>query len=79
MLETLSNYLKTDSYRISLLKNKIHILNYKSIIDISNDEVLVKVEGTIVKIYGSDFKLLKLEKKELLINGSIKRIELDEK
>ena len=78
MLDTLKTYLKNEEYRISLLKSKIHIMNYQSIIDITETEAFIKINNKIVKIYGNSFKLLKLDKKELLISGMVKRVEFNE-
>lgn len=74
MLETLSNYLKNEEYRITLLKDKVHVLNYKSIIDINENNLLIRIDKDIIKVVGNDIKLLKLDKKELLISGKIKEI-----
>lgn len=78
MLDTLKTYLKNEEYRISLLNGKVHIMNYQSIIDITETEAFIKINNKIVKIYGNSFKLLKLDKKELLISGLVKRVEVNE-
>ena len=55
MLNNISTYLNNEDYRVSILKNGAHILNYKSIVDITNDEVIIKIEKKLIKIYGNSF------------------------
>lgn len=78
MLNNISTYLGFEEYRISILKNGLHILNYKSLVDITESEAIIKIENKIIKIFGSNLRLIKLDKKELLINGTIKRVSIDE-
>jgi len=78
MLNNLSAYLGLEDYRISILKNGVHVLNYKSIIDITETEILLKIDKKIIKIKGTNFRLKELDKKELLIYGIIKKVEINE-
>ncbi len=78
MLNNISTYLNSEDYRISILKNGIHVLNYTSIVDITTDEAIIKINKKIVKIHGSNIRLIRLDKKELLLNGIIKKVIVDE-
>lgn len=78
MLNNLSTYLSSENYRISILENGAHILNYSSIVDITSDETIVRINKKLIRIYGSSLTLRKLDKKELLINGVIKKVEVNE-
>lgn len=78
MLNNLSTYLSGEEYRISILSSGIHVLNYKSIIDITDTEVLLKIDKKIIKIKGAGFRLKELDKKELLIHGLVKKVEINE-
>lgn len=79
MFRNLNSFLNNETYKVSLLPNKVHILNYKSIIDINSNSVIIKLDKNLCKIYGSDIKLVKLDKKELLISGIFERININEK
>ncbi len=79
MLNNISEFLKNEAYRISIIPEGVHILNYKNIIDISSDKVLISFKDKSVNIKGSNLRLIKLDKHELLINGYIERISLDDK
>lgn len=79
MLNNLSSYLSSNEYRISVLPSGVHILNYKSIVDITSELVIIKVGNKISKIKGKDMKAVKLDKKELLISGTILGVTINEK
>lgn len=78
MLNNLTTYLGNEDYRISILNNGIHILNYSSIVDITESEVLIKVNKKLIKITGNNFRLTRLDKKELLIYGQVKKVSVNE-
>ena len=77
-MKIVSDLIRNKEYKVCLMKNKVHVINYKSIIDINETEAFLKIEDKIIKIYGKDFTLSRLDNNELLINGIIKRIELNE-
>ena len=54
MLNNLSSYLSSNEYRISVLPNGVHVLNYKSVIDITSEVVIINVNNRISKIKGKD-------------------------
>ena len=78
MKKIVSDLINIKDYKIYLMNNLVHVINYKSIIDINENEALIKINDRILKIYGKDFTLTRLDKNELLIKGIIKRIELNE-
>ncbi len=79
MLNNLSSYLSSNEYRISILPSGVHVLNYESIVDITSELVIIKVSNRISKIKGKDMKAVKLDKKELLISGTILGVTINEK
>lgn len=78
VLNNLTTFLGNEDYRISILNNGIHILNYKSIVDITETEALIKIDKKLIKIIGNNFRLTKLDKKELLIYGQVKKVSVNE-
>ena len=60
MLNNISEFLKNEAYRISIIPEGVHILNYKNIIDISSDKVLISFKDKSVNIKGSNLRLIKL-------------------
>ena len=78
MLNNLSEYLTKEEYRISIISNGIHILYYSKILDITNLEALIYIKNKIIKITGTNLYISKLDKNELLIKGTIKKVEINE-
>ena len=79
MLNNLSSYLSSNEDRISILPSGVHVLNYESIVDITSELVIIKVSNRISKIKGKDMKAVNLDKKELLISGTILGVTINEK
>lgn len=78
MFNNISTYLKSEDARISILKKGLHVLNYKKIVDITSEEVIFKTEDSLIKVKGTNMFLVKLDKNELLINGKIKSVDINE-
>lgn len=79
MLENLKDFLKNEAYRVSLVPSGVHILNYKRIIDINDKSVIISLKNVSVTIKGNNLRLIKLDKNEILINGKVERLEINEK
>ena len=47
MFNNINSFLNSETYRVSLLPNKVHILNYKSIIDINSNSVIIKLDNNL--------------------------------
>ena len=78
MLENISTYLLKEDYRLSILPSGLHILKYKSILDITEKEALIKMPKNTVKVIGTNLRLVTLDKLEVLITGKIKKVEIIE-
>jgi len=78
VLENISTYLLKEDYRLSILPYGLHILKYKSILDITDREALIKMPKNTVKVVGTSLKLVTLDKLEVLITGKIKKVEIIE-
>ncbi len=78
MFTNISTYLNKEDYRISIINSGVHILNYTKVLDITSLVCLIYINNKKIKITGEDLILSKLDKKELLIKGKIKRVEIDE-
>lgn len=53
----------------------MHILNYVEIEDFSNSRIVIRYEGGVLLVLGSDLVISKMQDEELLITGKIKSIE----
>lgn len=61
---------------INLYEKIIHIKNYEKIMDINPNCIVIKLKNKLVKVYGKDLIISKLDKYEICINGEYKNIEL---
>ncbi len=77
MLNNISTYLRDLDYRVTLLKNGLHVLNYKSIIDITSNIIMFKVNDKLFKVNGKNMILKELDKKEFLITGVIESVTIN--
>ena len=78
MIENLVNYIKDDDYLIGIYTNMVHIFNYKKIINVLNNEIIIEVKKIRVKVIGENLIIKKMDKFEMLINGKIKRVDFIE-
>ena len=76
MLERISNFMNDKEFRFTIYENHIHIMNYKKIISLENNRIIVKGNKRIIHIKGNNFKLEKLLDEELLCIGQVERIEM---
>lgn len=78
MLNNISTYLKNEEYRVTFLKNGLHVLYYKSLIDITSNIIIFKIDNKLFKVNGKNMILKKMDKKEFLINGKIESVVINE-
>lgn len=74
--DRINNYLNDNEFRVTVLANKIDIINYTSILDFSSTEISVKVNNKIVIVTGDDLVISKMYDDELLIKGKINNIKI---
>lgn len=77
MLEKITNFVIDKEFRLTLYNDKLHIINYKEILSLTDDNLIVSTLKGKIFITGSNLTLLKLIEKEVLISGKIKNIEVD--
>ncbi len=77
MIEKVSRYLIDKEFKLTLYTYKLHIVNYKEILSLTDQEVIIKTTKGKVLIYGENLTLIKLVEDEVLLSGKIKRIEVD--
>lgn len=78
MLEKISNFVNDKEFRFTIYENQIHIINYKKIISLEDDKIIIQGNQKIINIKGTHFKLEKLLNEELLCIGQVQRIELQD-
>lgn len=74
--DKLRNYVLETDFKITILKNKIDVLNYISIEHFDSNKIMIKYSEGILVINGTSLVVSKLLTDEVLITGVIKGIEL---
>lgn len=72
------NYLKDKNYIIGIYDNSLYIYNYQKLIDFNNKEVILVINNNYFYIGGNNLKIVRLEKRELLINGKITSFRIED-
>lgn len=76
LLQSISTFLRNNSYNINISKNNLYINNYNKIDTISEKYISIYVEDIKLIIKGTNFKVIKMLDKEMLFNGQIESIEI---
>lgn len=72
----MDRYFVDREYRITIDKNKVHIMNYLEIVDFSDTRIVVRYEGGRSILTGSQLVISKMQDDEILIEGKICSIEV---
>lgn len=75
MFKDLRNVIYDKKFKVTILKNKVNINNYKEILIFEENQILVRAEESSVKVRGENLTINRLLENELLIEGKIKTVE----
>lgn len=75
MFRELTKMVYDNTFKVTVLKDKVNIINYDEILIFESETILVKTKEYLVKIKGEHLTINKLYNNELLIEGQIKTIE----
>lgn len=78
MLNNLREYIDSKELKITILENRVNIINYDKLRDISEKEMLLTRGNKKIKVLGKNLKLNKLIENEILILGFIEKVEFYE-
>ena len=73
----LDRYLEDKEYKIIIQKNKVNIINFKNIIDFSDNKISLKCDDRKIDIEGKNLIISKMIDDELLIIGNIFNIRIN--
>ncbi len=62
---------------ITIYENHLHVFNYKKLNKLSDKEIIISLEGKKIIITGNNLKIKQMTKQELLINGTIMKVEFN--
>lgn len=74
MKDNLINFLYDKEYFITLYEGFVHVFNYKELVSINSNKVVLKMEKFILTITGKDLFITKMLPNEILIKGNIEKV-----
>lgn len=77
MFNRIKEYINDDEFRLTVLENRIYIINYLKIISLDDDRISFLTKKGRVIIKGSKLSLNKMLDDEVLIGGIVSNIEVD--
>ena len=66
-----------NNYKINICDGMVHLTNYKDIIDISSNKIIILLNDNRIIINGCNLYVCGLDKYEILIKGIIKGLEFN--
>lgn len=75
MFDIFKSYLDKEGYYLIITSDKYYIKNYKKIISIDENELIISLAKRYLKITGKNMSVKQNIGKELLINGEIENIK----
>lgn len=76
IINAFRNYILDEEFKINIFKDKVNVVNYIDIVNFTSKEVTIKYDGGLLLIIGSNLSISKLLIDEVLVTGSIEKIEL---
>ena len=75
IINGIRSYILENDLKITILNNKINIVNYKDIGHFDSNKIIVKANDGEIIIKGRDLVVSKLMSSEILITGNFSNIE----
>lgn len=76
MTNLIDNYLNNREYKMIINEDSIYIVNYKRLLSLEQNFISIIIPKKKILIYGKELVLKKIVDEELLIKGSINKIEV---
>ena len=76
LFDRIDNYISEYKYKVIIVDNSVNIVNYKKIIEFTDNVIKVESKDGITTVNGSNLVLAKMLSDEILITGKIYSIEL---
>ena len=75
IINGIRSYVNESELKITILNNKINIINYKDIGHFDSNKIIIKVDNGEVIVKGENLVVSKLMSDEILITGKYTNIE----
>ena len=77
MLKSIYKFISNNDFSINIINNQIDINNFIDIIILESKKIVLQIPLGYLVIIGNDLVIKRLLNKEILINGTIKSLELN--
>ena len=77
MLKSINKFISNNDFSINIINNQIDINNFIDIIILESKKIVLQIPLGYLVIIGNDLVIKRLLNKEILINGTIKSLELN--
>ncbi len=74
LYKTMKDFLMDFDYYIDIYEKNIHVFNYIDILKLNDQEIKLSMPGFILEIYGTQFSVKRLEKREILLMGNLESV-----
>lgn len=75
IIKDIRSYILDEEFKITILKNRVNVVNYTSIGHFDNNKVIIKYSDGQVIIKGDNLVVTRLMSDEILISGNLSAIE----
>ena len=75
MIDKIRDYIRDDEFRLTIFKDRLHIINYLESLTRSNKHISIDTGDNLIVIKGENLILNKLLDNEILITGKIYTVE----
>ena len=76
LYKTLKSFLYDQDYFVDLWKNCLHVYGIVDIDTLKEQKIVLTLEKFKLEINGENFRVLKLSKKEILIQGEVSEMKV---
>ena len=71
------HFFMNDKFRMTLFENSLYVANYEKILILEEEKILFLVQDKKIMIQGTNLLLKRMLQEEMLIEGNIKKIEVN--
>lgn len=76
LVKQVKTYIENNEFHIDILNDRIHIANYARIISIGEEKIMISSNEKKISFYGKNFSLSKMQDNEILIEGTLIKLEM---
>lgn len=74
LVNKVRSFLVDQNYYIDIYEDNIHIFHYIDIMKLQNEEIILQMDGFRLILIGENFRVKRLENREILVSGLLKNL-----